>query len=127
MNINELIAEIEDSETFPPSYVVKSFVDRLLNCEIHSKQDTNLYLECLSELIEKLAENHDRVSPEQSKKVVKWASCNWFVDDLEYLDLLLTVLVNIDPEYSKPFLEEKALSTANFSSKKLILETLSEI
>ena len=127
MNIEEIISEIEDLDTFPPSAIVINFVDKVLNCEVNSEGDNRLILQCLSELVEKLSENYDRVTANQSKEIVDWANLNWFANDLEYLDLILTVLVNVDSRFSKPFLEEKAFCTDNSSSRELIVEALSEI
>lgn len=127
MDINKIASEIDDLDTFPPSDVVINYVDKVLSCEINSDRDLRLALYYLSELIEKLSENFDRVTHEQSKKIVNWANLNWFVNDLEHLDLVLTVLVNVDAECVRPLLKAKASCSDNSNSRELILEALSEI
>ena len=127
MEIEKIKAEIESIETFPESPIVSSIVDRILKLEPVSISESKMAFDCLWELFVKLSENYDGFNCEQSAQIIKLAEKNWSVEDIDYLECLLAVVLNCDCNLALDLLQIKSIEATTKKSKKMIEEAIEEL
>lgn len=59
--------------------------------------------------------------------ILSWVTISWDEIDNEYIDLLISIVVHLEPSMSREFLSRKLNETSNTAIKELIEDGLSEL
>jgi len=127
MDIKKIAMEIESLDTFPESGVVSYFVDKVLRLEPVTIFESKIIFDCLWELFVKLSENYDCFNQTQSTQIIKLADKNWSDDDVDYLECLLSVVLNCDSNLALNLLWSKVNDAKTDISKNMIKEGIVEL
>ena len=125
MNLVDVQNKVQCLETFPESGIVFQVIDELLT--VDEFNEVNTYALLLDDLMSKLSENYDVVSHEQSTKILKWIDLCWKESDYEYTDLLISIVVSVEPEQAKKFISSRINSTKSNEIKSMLEEAYNEL
>lgn len=127
MEIEKIAKEIELLDTFPKSGISWKYADKVLSCEPASFEECKLIFDCLIELLWKLTENYDCFSSKQEAKIISLAEQNWSYTDIEYMDVVLTVVLNCDANLAMKLIEDKVGKTNDSVYEDLVIEAITEL
>jgi hypothetical protein len=127
MNFAQLKAEVEKAPTVPLVDDTRVLISNLLSASELEDSDLFEFADLLFGLMSKLADVYAYVDDNQSALIVDWIRKHWRGNDLEYIDLLVTILTNLSPAISKPFFDEKIKSCCDKEVKEILLEGIREL
>lgn len=127
MNISKIKEEFEVLPTIPPTEETLSFIDKILDDPEISKKDRYEFADIFFDLISRLTANYAHLQPSQVKKIISWIEENWDEKNIEYTDLLVSIVINADDSVAKDFLKVKINLSRNPLVKKILREALEEI
>ena len=127
MTFEEIKKLISTLETFPESSITMSVISSLLDVSDIKVVDKLEFAYMLDDLMVRLAENYQVINEEQSEKILEWIDTKWTEDDLEFIDLMISIAIKVSPDKAKPFFETKMFSAKKQSIKGLLLEAYDEI
>ena len=127
LNFESVKEEIENSPTVPLPDDSHQLMNKLLKFSTSDAINTVEYASLIYDLISKLSANFSHVNNEQSQLILTWVDKHWEEKDLGYVDLLVSILVNISPELSKIFIEEKLNISSCDKCIEFLKDALSEL
>jgi hypothetical protein len=127
MKFSQLKTEIQNAPTVPLVDDARTLINKLLSVAELEESELFEFADLLFGLMSGLANVDAFVDHDQSALIVSWIQLHWKESDLEYIDLLITILTNLSPDVSKPFLDEKLNYCSNQDIKKMLLEGIEEI
>jgi hypothetical protein len=120
MELLEIRQKINRLESFPKSKIIFNIIDELLGFTLLVDKDVVVYAEILDDLMSKLTENYDVVNKEQSELILSWVKQYWNETAPEYIDLLVTIAMNVELGKAKNYLKIKVNSVDTEHAKNLI-------
>ena len=70
---------------------------------------------------------YESLDGDDKSQILGWVVKNWHESDIEYVDLLVTITANIEPNSAREFLSEKLSKTSDVEVKGILEDGLSEI
>ncbi len=127
MNFAQLKAEIQKAPTVPLVDDTRILISKLLSVSELEDSDLFEFADLLFDLMSKLADVYAYVDDNQSALILDWIQKHWRENDTEYIDLLITILTNLSPAISKPFIDDKIKSCLDKEVKEILLEGIREL
>ena len=81
----------------------------------------------LLEMIFRLSDTYSKLDNQISERIFSWVKEHWSATSIDYVDILCSILANLERQKALDFIKEKEVSEKNIEVKNILVETIEEL
>ncbi|WP_027710008.1 hypothetical protein [Zooshikella ganghwensis] len=105
-----------------------SLIFKLLDELISNPEPVEIkeFSEVLLDLIFSLSDFYEKLDKNRSGAIFEWVKQRWSEDDAAYLDILLSILANLNTSGVDTFINQRIAETKSYEARNLLIDFASE-